>query len=116
MYRDQFIEVTPSVLVLDSYYLPFMGAKVIPIQDIDRVWRDFDSHIPPALWPGSRCAGRGGARAVIRRIRRIRPCQRLTTNNLIVSVKCGKTFRVSIRAEDPHKAYLAIKAAMDTFY
>ncbi len=44
MYRDQFIEVALCVLVLNSYYLHFMGAIGIPIEDIDRVRRDFGSH------------------------------------------------------------------------
>ncbi len=116
MYSDQTVEVTPSLLLFDGYYRPFLGTKEIPIQDIDGVWRDFGSHVSPTHWLGSRSSGLLGTRKLIRNMIRSPSSTRPTRNNLLINVKDGKSFRVNIRAEDPNEAYHAIRAAMNTFY
>lgn len=107
--------MTPNVLVLDGYYMPFVGVREILIEDIDRVWRDYE--IPSTVLHSVRAFKRISARDFLRRVRHGRTLKSFATKkDLVIQFKDCGTSCLTVRAEDPDLAYHAIRAAMHTFY
>ncbi len=111
LYRDRFIKVTPSQLVLDEYYLPFVGPKVIPMEDVEHVWRGLDSDLSLKWWE------RSLGREMFSRIRSTlgKSCEdHSRRNSLIIDVRGSKSNRVKVSTTKPEAAFNAIKNAMTT--
>lgn len=118
LYSDKHIEVTPTLLMIAGYNLPFVGAKEIAVENIDRVWRGLDDDVRQLRW-WERLAGSeplAGLRARLGITRDFRP----SPYCLVVSVKrAGLTSRpctVAVSATNPDKACEAIKHAMAGIY
>eukprot|EP00171_Calliarthron_tuberculosum_P017761 IDg17761t1 len=103
LYRDKGLEVTPSVVVIESSFgrLPWGRPHVIAVEDIERVW-----HADPLGTTPWRSRLRTALRG------RSRDKDHLD-NTLVLALRGGRVHR-AVAADKPADAYNALRCAMRT--